>query len=122
MRRFLESEYFERALFTALVIGVLMAGFAAVQYAGLANQLAGNMAAQIHEEGGEVELESKSQAPVLMASDMERRRLQAEQSNMMMVGGVGLALIGLAWIARDFARGRRRETPRPPNESNVSLS
>lgn len=99
----------DRLLFTAIVLGILMAGLAGWRYVDLANQLSGNQAAQIHAEGGEVALESKSQAHGLMAADIERRRLQAEQSNMLVVGGAGLALIGLGWFLGDLLRGRRRD-------------
>jgi hypothetical protein len=75
----------------------------------LQNQLSGNQAAQIREEGGEVEIESQSQAQGLMASDIERRRLIAEQFDMMVVGGIGLALLGLGWLGYDIMRGRRRK-------------
>ena len=74
----------------------------------LANQLAANPAAQIHQEGGEVELESKSEAHGLMAADIERRRMLAEQRDMMQAGGIGLALLGLGWLGYDMLRGRRR--------------
>ena len=99
----------DRLLFTAIVIGVLMAVLAGWRYFDAANQLSANQAAQIHDEGGEVTVESKSQAHGLMASDLERRRLLADQSNMLMVGGAGLALIGLGWLAGDILRGRRRK-------------
>lgn len=110
MRGLLENELVERLLFAAIVIGILMAAYAALQYVVLSNRLAGNMSAQIHESGGEVKLESKSQAQGLMASDIERRRLVAEQYNMMVFGGVGLAVLGLGWLGYDLARGRRRKS------------
>ena len=99
----------DRLLFTAIIGGLLLAGYAALRYVDLANRLSGNMAAQIHESGGEVELESKGQAQGLMASDIERRRLVAEQFTMMVVGGVGLALLGLGWLGADILRGRRKK-------------
>ena len=98
----------ERLLFTAIVVGILMAAGGAMRYFMLQNQLSANMAAQIHEQGGEVAIESKGQAQGLMASDIERRRLVAEQFNMMILGGVGLALLGLGWLGTDFIHGRRR--------------
>ena len=108
MRAFFASELFERLLFSALVIGILLVAVAGLRYVAVSNQLAGNLAAQIHEDGGEVELESKSQAQGLMAADVERRRLVSEQYNMMVVGGLGLALLGLGWLGLDFVRARRR--------------
>ena len=98
----------DRLLFTAIVIGILMTVVAGWRYFDASNQLSANQAAQIHDEGGEVTVESKSQAHGLMASDLERRRLLADQSNMLIAGGAGLALIGLGWLAGDILRGHRR--------------
>ncbi len=107
MRNLIFTGIVDRLLFTAIVLGILMAAVGGWRYFDLANQLSSNQAAQIHEEGGEVAIESKSQAHGLMASDLERRRLVAEQRNMMMVGGAGLALIGLGWFLGDILRERR---------------
>ena len=85
-----------------------MAAGGAIRYVMLQNELSTNQAAQIHEAGGEVAIESKGQAQGLMAADIERRRLVAEQFNMMILGGVGLALLGLGWLGTDIIRGRRR--------------
>ena len=109
MRGLLDKELVERTLFAAIVVGILMAGYAALQYVNLSQRLAGNMSAQIRESGEEVKLESKSQAQGLMASDIERRRLVTEQYDMMVLGGVGLAVLGLGWLGYDLARGRRRK-------------
>ena len=108
MRRILDSELTERLLFTAIVVGIILAAGGAIRYVMLGNQLSGNMAAQIHDEGGEVEIESKRQAQGLMAADIERRRLVAEQYDVMIIAGAGLALLGLGWLGTDIIRGRRR--------------
>ncbi|MDE2857026.1 MAG: hypothetical protein OXN94_04165 [Chloroflexota bacterium] len=108
MRDLIFTGIVDRLLFTAIVLGILMAVAGGWTYFDLANQLSSNQAAQIHEEGGEVAIESKNQARGLMASDIERRRLMADQRNMMVVGGAGLALIGLGWFLGDILRGRRR--------------
>lgn len=100
----------DRLLFTTIVLGILMAALGGWRYFDLTNQLSSNQAAQIHAEGGEVAIESKNQAHGLMASDLERRRLLADQRNMMVVGGLGLALIGLGWLLGDLLRGRRRRS------------
>ncbi len=109
MRNPMFSGLVERLLFTAIVVGILMAAGGAIRYFMLQNQLSTNMAAQIHEQGGEVAIESKGQAQGLMASDIERRRLVAEQFNMMILGGVGLALLGLGWLGHDLMGSRRRQ-------------
>jgi len=107
MLRLFDSELMERLLFTAIVVGILMAAGGAIRYVMLQNELSTNQAAQAREAGGEVVVESKGQAQGLMASDIERRRLVAEQFNMMVLGGVGLALLGLGWLGTDIIRGRR---------------
>ena len=108
MNRILDYELIEGLLFTAIVLGILMAAGGAVRYVMINNELSSNLAAQIHDDGGEVDIESKSQAQGLMASDIERRRLASEQFNMMIVGGVGLALLGFGWLGTDIVRGRRK--------------
>ena len=61
MNRFLDNELIERLLFTAIVVGILMAAGGAFRYLMINNELSSNLAAQIHDEGGEVAIESKSQ-------------------------------------------------------------
>lgn len=111
MRNIAYMGILERLLFTAIVVGLLLAAYGGLRYLDLSNQLAANPAAQIRQEGGEVALESKSEAHGLMAADIERRRLLVEQREMMIAGGVGLALLGLGWLGNDILRGRRRQTP-----------
>ncbi len=122
MRDLVFTGLVERLLFTAIVLGILMAALGGWRYFDLANQLSSNQAARIHEEGGEVAIESKSQAHGLMASDLERRRLVADQRNMMMVGGAGLALIGLGWFLGDILRGRRRKAATAAADTRSGLN
>ena len=119
MRHLLNAELLDRLLFTAIALGILMIAGAGWRYIEAANQLSHNRAAQIHEQGGEVTIESKRQAQGLMAADIERRRMQGEQSNMLVVGGVGLALVGLGWLGWDLLRSRRRQAAK---ESRAALS
>lgn len=109
MRFFLTAELIDRLFFTAIVIGILMVLAGAVRYVDLSGQLAANEAVQIHQSGEEVAVETNSQVRGLVAADLERRRLTEERFNMMVVVGVGLALIGLGWLATDIMRGRRRK-------------
>ena len=109
MRNVVYSGILDRLLFTAIVVGILLAAYGGFRYLDLANQLAANPAAQIHQAGGEVELESKSEAHGLMAADIERRRMLAEQRDMMQAGGIGLALLGLGWLGSDLLGSRRRK-------------
>ncbi len=107
------SSFFERLLFSAIVVGILLAAYGGLRYLDLSNQLAGNESTQIRESGEEVALESRAQAQGLMASDLERRRLEAERSNMMVAGGIGLALLGLGWLGGDILRARRKQAVPP---------
>lgn len=109
MRNVAFTGIFERLLFTAIVVGVLLAAYGGLRYLDLSSQLAANPATQIRQEGGEVALESKSEAHGLMAADIERRRLLVEQREAMIAGGVGLALLGLGWLGYDILRLRRRK-------------
>ncbi len=109
MRKLLTAELFERLLFTAIVVGLLMVLIGGLRYIELSGRLAANEAVQVHQSGEEVTIETNSQAHGLMKADLDRRRLTAERFNMMVVGGVGLALIGLGWLAADITRGRRRK-------------
>lgn len=118
VRHLIDSPIVDRLLFSAIIVGLLLAGYGALRYIDLSQQLAGNMAAQVHESGGEVKLESKGQAQGLMASDIERRRLVAEQFNMMVVGGIGLALLGLGWLGNDMLGSRRRKAAAKIEEAN----
>ena len=109
MRKLLTAELFERLLFTAIALGLLMAAVAAVRYVDLSGRLAANEAVQVHQSGEEVTIETNSQARGLVAADIERRRLEEERYNVMILGGLGLALMGLGWLAADITRGRRRK-------------
>ncbi len=109
MRKLLTAELFERLLFTAIALGLLMAAVAAVRYVDLSGRLAANEAVQIHQSGEEVTVETNSQVRGLVAADVERRRLEEERFNTMTLGGLGLALIGLGWLTADITRGRRRK-------------
>lgn len=120
MSRILDSELIERLLFTAIAVGILMAAGGAFRYLMINNELSANLAAQIHQDGGDVEIESKSQAHGLMAADIQRRRLLSEQFSMMVVGGVGLALIGLGWLGNDVLGSRRRKLATQIKESSAT--
>ena len=109
MRKLFTAELLERLLFTAIAVGILMALLGGLRYLDLSGQLAANQAVQIQQSGGEVTVETNSQARGLMAADLTRRRLEEDRYNMMVVGGVGLALIGLGWLAADITRTRRRK-------------
>ena len=122
MRNLFDNGVLDRLLFTAIVVGLLLAAGGAIRYFMLQNELSTNLAAQVHESGGEVAIESKGQAQGLMASDIERRRLVAEQFNMMVIGGIGLALLGLGWLGNDLLGSRRRKAAAAIEEASAASS
>lgn len=109
MSKYINSELFERLFFTVIVLGILASAVGAIRYLDLSNQIANNTAAKIREEGVEVSVENTNEGYSLMSSDLELRRLVRERSNMIMVGGIGLALIGAGWILTDITRSRRKK-------------
>lgn len=113
MLKLLNSELFERLLFTLIVVGILMTLFGAFKFIDISNQLATNEAAQIKRSGDEINPATTTEARGLVASDLERRDLVQERFNMMVVGGVGLAFIGAGWIISDILRSRRKKDDQP---------
>ena len=104
----------DKLLFSAMLVGLLLAVIGGLRYVDLSNRLADNPAAQIHQSGGEVQVESAGEGYSLMTADIERRRMVDEQYSMMIVGGAGLALLGLGWLVNDIVKARRRKTPLGP--------
>lgn len=118
MSKYLNGELIERILFTTIVLGLLMAIFGGLRFLDLSNQIANNEAAQIQNSGEEIAPQTNAEARGLVASDMERRRLVSDRFNMMVVGGIGLALIGVGWMAMDITRNRRRKNEAQETSSN----
>lgn len=122
MSKYLNSELLERLFFTMIVIGILASAIGAIRYFDLSNQIANNAAAQIRAEGTEVSVENTNEGYSLMTSDLELRRLIRDRSNMIMVGGVGLALIGAGWLLTDLTRSRRKKDADAPTQSVAEAS
>ncbi|MCY4466756.1 MAG: hypothetical protein OXE46_14595 [Chloroflexi bacterium] len=108
MDRFKAGALIDKLFFSAMLVGVLLAAFGTLRYVDLSNQLTGNPAAQIRESGGAVQVENANEGYSLMSADIARRRLVDEQYSMMIIGGLGLALLGLGWLGGDIVRSRRR--------------
>ncbi len=107
MSRFQAGAFIDKLLFSAMLVGVLLAAFAVLRYVELSNRLADNPAAQIHASDEAVQVEDAGEGYSLMTADIARRRLVDEQYRMMIMGGLGLALLGLGWLGNDFVRSRR---------------
>ncbi len=111
MSRLQARAFIDKLLFSAMLVGVLLAAFAVLRYVELSNRLADNPAAQIRASGEAVQVDNADAGYSLMSADIERRRQVDEQYNMMIIGGLGLALLGLGWLGSDIARSRRGKNP-----------
>ena len=119
MSKYLNGELVERLFFTMIVIGILMAIFGTLRFFDLSGQIGNNQAAQIQRDGEEIAPQTNSEAQGLVASDLERRRLVNDRFNMMVVGGIGLAFIGIGWIATDITRNRRKKSALETSQNQV---
>ena len=108
MSKIISGALVDKLLFSAMLVGLLLAVIGGLRYVDLSNRLADNPAAQIHHSGGEVQVETAGEGYNLMTADIERRRMVDEQYSMMMLGGAGLALLGLGWLLNDIVKARRR--------------
>jgi len=117
MTKIINSEFVERLLFTTIVIGILMTLFGTFRFFVISNELTNNEAAKIHASGQQISPQTNAEAQGLVAADMERRDLVKDRFNMMVVGGVGLALIGVGWMAMDILRSRRKKGDESPTPS-----
>ena len=107
MSSFKAGALIDKLLFSAMLAGVLLAAFGALRYIDLSIQLADNPAAQIHASDEAVQVENAGEGYSLMTADIARRRLVDEQYRMMIMGGLGLALLGLGWLGNDIVKSRR---------------
>ena len=112
------SEWLNRLFFSLIVIGLLMAVFGVYRYVDATVRLADNPAAQLRASGGELNIQSTAEGRGMIAADMERRDLEDQRAEAMTVGGIGLAVIAIGWLAMDFQRSRRKPgTPPPPTDT-----
>jgi len=106
---FLNSDWFRGVIFALLIIGVLAALFAAAQFVDASLKMQNNASYQAKSSETPLELQSQAAAQVLIAADVELRRLLEQRNNALIVGGVGLVSLALGWIGNDLLRSRRRK-------------
>jgi hypothetical protein len=109
MTRFLQSQLMERILFTMIAVGILLGIYSVYKVIAINIALSNNLAQQIHNSGEELAIQTASEGQGIVASDMERRAMLKERSQMYIAGGVSLMLIGLGWIGYDYQNHRRRK-------------
>jgi hypothetical protein len=98
-----------RALLLALIIiGVLLVAFAVFQYVRLTYAIGQNAAFIVQSQNAAVDPQSQSEALGLIASNEELRGMLGERNTAVIIGGVGLTVLALTWIARDWLAARRK--------------
>jgi hypothetical protein len=106
---FLDSDWFRGVVFALLIIGILAALMAALQFVDASLKIQNNASYQAKNRETPLELQSQSEAQMLIAADVELRRLGEQRSNALIIGGIGLVALALGWIGNDFLRSRRRK-------------
>ncbi len=110
---FLDKDWFRGIVFAFILIGVVAGLFAAQQFIDASLRIQDNASYQAKSSDTPLELQSQAEAQMLMAADVEYRRLLLQRDNALVVGGAGLASLALGWIGNDFVRARRRKVNAP---------
>lgn len=109
MQKLIDQEWFRSLFLTLIIIGILLLAFGVVRYFTLSYQMGQNLAFQIQSQDQSVDPQSMAEAQGLMASNEELRQINASRSQSVIFAGVGLALLGLGWLGRDWVQSRRRK-------------
>src|SRR5688572_15107217 len=110
---FLDKDWFRGIVFAFIIIGILAGLFAAQQFIDASLRIQNNTSYIAKSSETALELQSQAEAQMLMAADVEYRRLLLQRDNALIVGGLGLASLALGWIGNDFVRARRRKVNAP---------
>jgi uncharacterized membrane protein YidH (DUF202 family) len=114
MSKYFNKDVVNALLLTIFIVSIGMVAFGVYRYIDTTSQLNDNLAQQIRKQGGVINPESAAQAQGLMASDIERRALVDDRFQGMIVGGVGIALLAVGWMATDVVRERRKKRNNQP--------
>ena len=95
MRYLLGAEWLRGVLFALIALGLLLSLFAACRYISAERELQGNLAQVIRSGQLNVSPQTGNEAQGLVGADIARRAPFAQQLNVLMPGGDGLALLSL---------------------------
>jgi hypothetical protein len=110
---FLTTSWMERVLFAVVIVGILLTLFGLVRIVDTTIKINNNSAQQFHDSGETLDIQNTEEGRGLMASDLERRELLKIRGEMIMLVGIGLAILGLGWLGYDFRNGRLRKEDEP---------
>jgi hypothetical protein len=97
----------------ALVAALVLIGIALIlvgiwRYMDAAQRLAGDDAQALLLGAASVNVETPEQTQGLVAAGVQRRRLERQQHESLILAGVGLASLGVGWLGHDLMRARRK--------------
>lgn len=96
-------------LLTLMALGLLLLLSALWRYFSAAHELQGNLAHIVR--SGQLTPAAGSQTRALLAADIARRALLAQQFHALMAAGAGLVLLSLGWLGVNLARLRHQRPP-----------
>lgn len=109
MQKLIDQEWFRSLFLTLIIIGILLLAFGVIRYFTLSYQMGQNLAFQIQSQDQSVDPQTMVEAQGLMASNEELREINAGRSQSVIFAGVGLVLIAVGWLGRDWVRSQRRK-------------
>ena len=118
MMSFLTSEWMERALFTIIIVGVLLTLYSVVRVIDVSVKLNNNIAQQQHNSGEFLDIQSTAEGRSMMAADIKRRELVKVRGQMIFLAGIGVVILGIGWQGYDLRNGRLRKE----NEQALELA
>ena len=98
LRSVFSQEWVKGVAYTLLALGVVWALYSAWQYGKAEINLRGNRAYQIHQSGEEISPQTATEQSLLVASDMERRKLERERWNAVIALGGGFITLSIGWL------------------------
>ncbi len=109
MQKLIDQEWFRSLFLTLIIVGILLLVFGVVRYFTLSHQMEQNRAFQIQSQNELVDPQSVSEAQGLIASGEELRQIESARTQSVIFVGVGLVLLGIGWLGRDWVQTRRRK-------------
>jgi hypothetical protein len=108
LERLVNAEWMKPALYALLIIGIAALVFGVFRFLEATVNMQNNLAYQIQASDQEIDPQSEGEAMQLMSADLERRALDRQRDQALIVAGAGLALISLGWLGNDFVSIRRK--------------
>ncbi|MDZ4767396.1 MAG: hypothetical protein SGI73_22885 [Chloroflexota bacterium] len=93
-------------LLALIFLGVALTAFAIYGYIRNSYEIGQNVAYQIQSQNRAIDPQTQTEGQMLMVADIQLRELVRDRNVMMIIGGVGLVLLAVGWIGRDWLSGQ----------------